>query len=67
MGKKKRVKCGFSDCKRKLTVVDTSIPCSCKGVFCPTHRPKHKHECTVENSCSMSSEKTGTFEKVATI
>lgn len=38
-------KCNCKGCKKKLSLVESSILCKCKGVFCSTHRDPKYHNC----------------------
>jgi len=66
MGKKK-IKCHF--CKCKLSLVEKSMPCRCKHVFCTKHRLPSSHECTFDfkelaKSQLQENLKEATFTKV---
>lgn len=40
--------CDFEMCKKKLSLVDTTIICGCQGCFCMKHRNALAHNCTVD-------------------
>ena len=44
--KKKKNRCQFEGCKKKLTI--TSFECSCSKKFCPIHRLPESHDCTFD-------------------
>ena len=46
MGKK--VVCAFSECGRKLTLVEQATICKCEKVFCSHHRHSEDHFCTFD-------------------
>jgi hypothetical protein len=41
---KKRKKCSFRDCSKKLTITD--MPCRCNATYCILHRHPNSHQCT---------------------
>ena len=68
-------KCNKKGCKKKLTLVDISMPCRCKYYFCSIHRPTSctddgkGHACTFDYK-EMAKEQlrenmpVATFQKV---
>lgn len=38
--------CGV--CKRRLPLIQQSLKCRCKRVFCPKHRNAEQHKCSVD-------------------
>lgn len=42
-------RCEFSDCKKKLNLVDkiTGL-CNCTHIYCTTHKPSYVHACTYD-------------------
>lgn len=40
------MRCQHPECKHRLSLSDKSVPCKCRGVFCPTHRFYAMHDCT---------------------
>ena len=44
--KKKKNRCQFEGCKKKLTI--TSFECSCSKKFCAIHRLPESHNCTFD-------------------
>lgn len=43
-----RNKCGFDNCKRKLTLVEKDIKCKCGSVFCVHHKYPNDHKCNFD-------------------
>lgn len=41
-------RCAFAECRRKLSLVQQSMPCRCTLVFCADHRPSDKHACSFD-------------------
>ena len=41
---KKKKKCSYKECSKKLTITD--MPCRCKATYCILHRHPNSHECT---------------------
>lgn len=44
--RKKKNRCNFEGCNKKLTI--TSFECQCLKKFCPIHRLPENHECTFD-------------------
>ena len=42
--KKKKKRCAFADCRKKLQLTDMS--CHCKSIFCQIHRLPETHNCS---------------------
>ena len=42
---RKRTKCEHPDCRRRLSLLDISLPCKCGRVFCRAHRFFESHAC----------------------
>lgn len=45
---KKKPRCPFDGCSRKLTLVDSTTLCKCNLAFCPKHRHSEDHKCTFD-------------------
>lgn len=37
--------CSYSDCKKKLSIIDLSTPCRCEKCFCTAHKFYDSHDC----------------------
>ena len=46
--KKKKNRCHFADCNKKLGVV--KCKCKCGFIFCTLHRMPESHECTFDHT-----------------
>jgi len=46
--KKKRNRCEYGNCKKKLKKSRTFLACRCGGFFCQDHRLQCDHDCTYE-------------------
>jgi len=46
--KKKKERCGYGPCNKKLKFLDCSLKCSCDMSFCTIHRLPENHECTYD-------------------
>lgn len=46
INKKKRNRCEYGNCKKKLKKSRTFLACRCGGFFCADHRLQCDHECT---------------------
>ena len=44
---KKKKRCFYNGCKKKITLVD--FPCKCEHIFCSLHRLPENHECTFDH------------------
>ncbi|KAM5557776.1 putative zinc finger A20 and AN1 domain-containing stress-associated protein 8 [Rosa sericea] len=40
--------CQSYSCKKKVSLVQVVLKCSCGGVYCPEHRLAEKHSCSVD-------------------
>ena len=46
--KKKKERCGYGPCNKKLKFLECSMKCSCGLSFCTLHRLPENHECTYD-------------------
>lgn len=45
------VRCSFTDCNKKLSLVDQTVgKCSCKGIFCTSHKFPPTHNCKIDHN-----------------
>jgi hypothetical protein len=44
----RRPRCAAAGCSKRLTLIDTSLQCTCGLVFCATHRLPESHACTYD-------------------
>ena len=42
-------KCNMDGCKNKLSLIDLSLECKCKYIYCTKHRLPESHECTFDH------------------
>ena len=61
MSKKKKNRCAFDGCRKKLKLTD--MDCKCKNRFCSLHRLPETHNCSwdpkSENEMNIYKEKSG--------
>ncbi len=46
--KKKKKRCNFKGCKKKLNLVDLERKCKCQKIFCSKHRTANDHNCSFD-------------------
>ena len=42
------MRCKFPSCKKKLSLVESSMACRCKLHFCAKHRLPSTHQCSID-------------------
>lgn len=42
------MRCQFPTCKKKLSLVESSMMCRCKQHFCAKHRLPSAHQCRID-------------------
>ena len=58
MDKSKKNVCAFSECKKKIGIVDMlSSGCKCGKFYCLTHRLPERHNCHYDYSTEVNKKK----------
>lgn len=47
--KRKRLRCSYSLCKSKLTMIDLGMECKCGLAYCGRHRLPEDHDCSYDH------------------
>ena len=62
-----KLRCACDGCKKKLTLIDRTMPCKCGLLFCVHHRLPEAHACTYDYKKDKVVVTGTTVEKVAPI
>lgn len=47
--KKKKSRCSYSSCGKKLSIIDMGIGCKCNLLYCGKHRLPEAHNCSFDH------------------